>query len=720
MACSLLFILFFCFHSFTASAYVQKFTLVLEYGIEPRKSKTQITVNGTVPGPIINVLVGNSVELNVINNIHDQWTALHIHGMIQFQTPFSDGVPAVTQCLIPNAPGNNSFLYVFTPDRAGTYWYHGHHKLHYTDGFYGMFIVNDPEEQKTYAKLGSPYGEETPEWSLMFADWYDVPAASLINDFLSPASEGVEPLPDAMTVNNRFSGDFSIEADPNGDPVRVRVVNAGSISMVSVSVDGMPLQVIELDNTPIQPYDLPYARINIAQRFSFVLDFSRMDPSLANSSAVKIRFSLLPEMYNAYNKSATNFNLYGTSSGRPLNVNWEGWIKFKGRNYPVEYSAIPELHLKMPPDTNILEAKTIQAGNKAPRPDYYFYIFVAFANNADGGNRAFINGYEYVKPQQYGAKKQTASIFRYMYSNESISDYSSVSTKNKKVIFGDARKPVVFPYGKCVELLINNSDARENPFHLNGHRFWIVSQSTFSNAETLYKNNYLVRDVISIPALGWAKIRFMTSNPGVWLFQSHIPWHQIAGFAMQFLVAPSMLRNHSSWIADVPKSQLAACNIPIKRIIKLGGYFNLINPDNVSHLNSNQAQSLAAFMMAVHEINSDPDLLPNHELRVAVRSGRENFPGAISAAEYLALSAPFPYYENPSSRYLSPSNLGVNVVVGAGSNLETMAMNQNFNGRHILQIHTVANDPQLQTGANYPYKIASVPSSSYEGKILIL
>eukprot|EP01035_Chromulina_nebulosa_P053842 gene53842-73638_t len=59
----------------------------------PGKSKTQITVNGTVPGPLINITIGNSVELVVINNIHDQWTALHLHGMTQFQTPFSDGVP---------------------------------------------------------------------------------------------------------------------------------------------------------------------------------------------------------------------------------------------------------------------------------------------------------------------------------------------------------------------------------------------------------------------------------------------------------------------------------------------------------------------------------------------------------------------------------------------------------------------------------------------------
>ena len=362
-----------------------------------------------------------------------------------------------------------------------------------------------------------------------------------------------------------------------------------------------------------------------------------------------------------------------------------------------------------------MEAKTIGVSNKAPRPDYFLNVVVKFANNADGANRALLNGYEYVQPKYYGAEKQTARIFEYMYGNVSISDFSSVSRKNKKVLEGDAREPIVFPYGKCVELFINNTDPGEHPFHLHGHRFWIVATAAFPNAETLYKNNYLVRDVISIPAMGWAKIRFMTTNPGVWLFHCHNPWHQLTGFAMLFLVAPSKLRNHSSWISDVPKSQLAACNVPIKRIIKIGGYFNLIDPTNTSKLNSEQAQSLAAFMMAVHEINDNPHLLPNYELRVAVRSGTRDFKGAISAAEYLSLKAPFQYYEDPSSRYLSASNIGVDVVVGAGSNVETTGMNQFFNGRQIVQIHTVANDPQLQNGANYPFKIGSVPVSAFEG-----
>ena len=61
----------------------------------------------------------------------------------------------------------------------------------------------------------------------------------------------------------------------------------------------------------------------------------------------------------------------------------------------------------------------------------------------------------------------------------------------------------------------------------------------------------------------------------------------------------------------------------------------------------------------------------------------------------------------------------MDVVIGAGSNIQTTGMNQFFNGRQLVQVHTVANDPQLEVGANYPYKIATVPSSSFEGADII-
>jgi laccase len=45
----------------------------------------------------------------------------------------------------------------------------------------------------------------------------------------------------------------------------------------------------------------------------------------------------------------------------------------------------------------------------------------------------------------------------------------------------------------------------------------------------------VLRDVISVPAEGWAKIRFVADNPGVWLLHCHMDWHVRAGFLFLFI-----------------------------------------------------------------------------------------------------------------------------------------------------------------------------------------
>jgi hypothetical protein len=112
----------------TASVHVDavsRFTLVIARQALPGSDKLQVTVNGTVPGPPLRVPVGNRVEVTVINDIFDDATAMHWHGMLQRGTPYMDGVVGVTQCPISNEPGYNTMVYDFLPDRAGTFWYHG-------------------------------------------------------------------------------------------------------------------------------------------------------------------------------------------------------------------------------------------------------------------------------------------------------------------------------------------------------------------------------------------------------------------------------------------------------------------------------------------------------------------------------------------------------------------------------------------------------------------
>ena len=69
-----------------------------------------------------------TVPLTVRTQVQAATTTMHWHGMLQVGTVDADGVPGMTQCLIP--PGG-TVVYFFRASLSGTYWYHGHHSDQY-------------------------------------------------------------------------------------------------------------------------------------------------------------------------------------------------------------------------------------------------------------------------------------------------------------------------------------------------------------------------------------------------------------------------------------------------------------------------------------------------------------------------------------------------------------------------------------------------------------
>ena len=69
-----------------------------------------IGINGKWPIPRIDATVGDRVIINVHNNLGNQSTSLHFHGLFMNGTGHMDGPTEVTQCPIP--PGG-SFTYDF-------------------------------------------------------------------------------------------------------------------------------------------------------------------------------------------------------------------------------------------------------------------------------------------------------------------------------------------------------------------------------------------------------------------------------------------------------------------------------------------------------------------------------------------------------------------------------------------------------------------------------
>ena len=127
-------------------ASVKKFTITLTWEaadiVGAAKPREVILMNGTLPGPTLNLNVGDNVQFLVHNKLPFS-TTVHFHGIEQKGTPWSDGVPGLSQK--PIASGD-SFLYEWSANTYGTYWYHAHRKGQVMDGLYGAIMVQPPAD----------------------------------------------------------------------------------------------------------------------------------------------------------------------------------------------------------------------------------------------------------------------------------------------------------------------------------------------------------------------------------------------------------------------------------------------------------------------------------------------------------------------------------------------------------------------------------------------
>ena len=93
------------------------------------------------PPPVIRMRQGEPFSADVTNGLPD-YTSLHWHGI---RVPNKmDGVPYLTQ--FPMAEGE-TYRYSFTPEDAGTYWYHPHCMTmeQMARGLTGIIIVEERE-----------------------------------------------------------------------------------------------------------------------------------------------------------------------------------------------------------------------------------------------------------------------------------------------------------------------------------------------------------------------------------------------------------------------------------------------------------------------------------------------------------------------------------------------------------------------------------------------
>ncbi|MBW2065698.1 MAG: copper resistance system multicopper oxidase [Deltaproteobacteria bacterium] len=256
-----------------------------------------ITINGTVPGPLLRLKEGEQATIRVHNEL-DEDTSVHWHGVL---LPFElDGVPGVSYTGI--RPGE-TFTYRFRVRQSGTYWYHSHTGLQEQQGHYGPLIIDpvipDPfayerehvivlsdwtfeNPYKVLAKLkkmSSYYNFQQRTLEDLLRDVATKGFAATMKDRLSWARMRMSPtdiaditgytytyLVNGLAPEDNWTGLFK-----PGERVRLRIINAATMSYFNFRIPGLPLTVVQADGQNVEPVEVDEIQIAVAETYDVIV-----------------------------------------------------------------------------------------------------------------------------------------------------------------------------------------------------------------------------------------------------------------------------------------------------------------------------------------------------------------------------------------------------------------------------------------------------------------
>ncbi|MBG9789135.1 MULTISPECIES: multicopper oxidase family protein [Brevibacillus] len=431
------------------------------------------TFNNSVPGPEIRVKVGDTVKINLKNELEEP-VSIHWHG---YPVPNDmDGIPGVTQDAV--VPGK-TFTYEFEATVAGTYWYHSHQdSVNQLDkGLYGSLIVEDPNDS-----YDRDYTLVLDEW--MSSGSMDMETNTNDSSQTNKSMEGMDhskmnmgdmsgmdhsqmnmsdmeamkghdmSMYNLYTINGKTGGAIDKLVVKEGEKVRIRLINAGYLTH-TMHLHGHEFKVVASDGQPVNsPAVITDQGIAIAPGERYDIEFTANNPG-----------SWLFEEH-----------------GREDRVkNMRAVIAYEGSTVQTDESNASE----QLPQFNLMKYGK-QAETK-------------FSLNQSFDQDVLLN------------------------LNTEMKDGEMVYTINGKVF--PNTDSIKVDKGKKVKVtFVNQSKTDDHPMHLHGHFFQVLSK----NGQPL-DGAPVIKDTLNVKPGEKYVIAFEADNPGDWMFHCHDLHHASAG-----------------------------------------------------------------------------------------------------------------------------------------------------------------------------------------------
>lgn len=261
-------------------------------------ARTAMTINGSLPGPLLRWREGDTVTLRVRNRLTAD-TSIHWHGIL---LPANmDGVPGLSFHGIE--PGG-VYVYQFKVRQHGTYWYHSHSGLQEQAGVYGPLVIE--------AKEPEPFQYDR-DYVVMLSDWTDEDPASLmktlkkqsdyynfhkrtVGDFIDDVSDkgwgatvadrkmwaqmNMNPTDIAdvsgatytFLINGQAPDDNFTWLFRPGEKLRLRLINGSAMTYFDVRIPGLKMTVVAADGLHVKPVSVDELRIAVAETYDVIVE----------------------------------------------------------------------------------------------------------------------------------------------------------------------------------------------------------------------------------------------------------------------------------------------------------------------------------------------------------------------------------------------------------------------------------------------------------------
>ena len=525
------------------------------------------TINGQLPGPVLRWREGTTVTLRVSNRLPVQ-SSIHWHGII---VPAAmDGVPGIS---FPGIAPGETFVYRFPVRQSGTYWYHSHSHFQEQNGPYGPLVIEP---------AGPERNPSDRDYVVMLNDWTDLDPARIFSilkkqsdyfnfneltlpDFLRDTSMlGLRGALQARAMWNRMRMSPRDAIDVSGftytylmngatpasnwtglfrpgERVRLRFINGSANSYFDVRIPGLEMTVISADGQDVHPVEVDEFRIAVAETYDVLVQ---------------------PREDRAYTIFAQSIDRSGYARGtlapRPgieaevptmdavptlTMVDMMGAMAQGSRGKEegmagMDHGAMPGMNMSSLPGKHHGEMagmdmagliKAHHARTEYHNPGVDMRVDYPRINLDDPGVGLRDNGRRVLtyadlrvvegpsdtrEPGREIELHLTGNMERFIWSFDGVK-------------FSDA-KPIHFPYGERLRIVLCNDTMMNHPIHLHG----IFGELENPRGEVIARKH-----TINVQPAQRVTYAVTASNPGRWAYHCHLLYHMEAGMFREVVTA---------------------------------------------------------------------------------------------------------------------------------------------------------------------------------------